>query len=139
MASLYKKVIHGRPYWYLREMGWVDGKPKMVSERYLGTAAEVEALLAGIEQRLNLARGAQIPLGDHLGFAVHPAHLAQVPVRPAMDHLLVQTRHTLGHRPFRHHDQAPEPVCHKEKRVHPPRGQKPETHYPRKLGLARRW
>ena len=26
-------------------MGWVDGKPKMVSERYLGTAADIEALL----------------------------------------------------------------------------------------------
>ena len=23
MASLYKKVISGKPYWYLREMGWV--------------------------------------------------------------------------------------------------------------------
>src|SRR5664279_4203629 len=45
MASLYKKVISGRPYWYLREMARVDGKPKMVSERYLGTAAEIEALL----------------------------------------------------------------------------------------------
>ena len=45
MASLYKKVINGRPYWYLREMGWVDGKPQMISERYLGTAAEIEALL----------------------------------------------------------------------------------------------
>src|SRR6266446_1858778 len=45
MASLYKKVISGKPYWYLREMGWVDGRPKMVSERYLGTAAEIEALL----------------------------------------------------------------------------------------------
>ena len=45
MASLYKKVISGRPYSYLREMGWVDGKPKMVSERYLGTAADIEALL----------------------------------------------------------------------------------------------
>src|SRR6266498_3836409 len=43
MASLYKKVISGRPYWYLREMGWVDGKPKMVSERYVGTAAAVAA------------------------------------------------------------------------------------------------
>jgi hypothetical protein len=38
-------VISGRPYWYLREMGRVDGKPKLVSERYLGTAAEIEALL----------------------------------------------------------------------------------------------
>src|ERR1035437_6856603 len=45
MASLYKKVISGRPYWYLREMVRVDGKPKMVSERYLGTAADIEALL----------------------------------------------------------------------------------------------
>ena len=45
MASLYKKVISGKPYWYLREMGWVDGKPKLVSERYLGTAADIEALL----------------------------------------------------------------------------------------------
>ncbi|WP_291413954.1 hypothetical protein [Actinophytocola sp.] len=50
MASLYKKVIHGRPYWYLREMGWVDGTPKMVSERYVGTAAEIEALLDAREQ-----------------------------------------------------------------------------------------
>lgn len=45
MASLYKKVINGKPYWYLREMGRVDGKPKLVSERYLGTAAEIESLL----------------------------------------------------------------------------------------------
>lgn len=45
MASLYKKVVSGKPYWYLREMGWVDGKPKLVSERYLGTAAEIESLL----------------------------------------------------------------------------------------------
>ena len=52
MASLYKKVISGRPYWYLREMGWVDGKPKMVSERYLGSAAEIEALLDAREQAI---------------------------------------------------------------------------------------
>ena len=45
MASLYKKVISGKPYWYLREMAWVDGKPKMVSERYLGSAADIAAAL----------------------------------------------------------------------------------------------
>lgn len=49
MASLYKKVVNGRPYWYLREMARVDGKPKMVSERYLGTAAEIEALVEARE------------------------------------------------------------------------------------------
>jgi transposase len=52
VASLYKKVISGRPYWYLREMGWVDGKPKLVSERYLGTAAEIESLLDAREQAM---------------------------------------------------------------------------------------
>jgi transposase len=52
MASLYKKVVHGRPYWYLREMGWVEGKPKLVSERYLGTAAEIEALLDARERQV---------------------------------------------------------------------------------------
>jgi len=52
MSSLYKKVINGRPYWYLREMGWVDGRPKMISERYVGTAAEVEALLDAREQQI---------------------------------------------------------------------------------------
>jgi len=52
VASLYKKVISGKPYWYLREMGWVEGKPKLVSERYLGTAAEIEALLDAREQQM---------------------------------------------------------------------------------------
>ncbi len=42
MASLYKKVISGKPYWYLREMARVDGKPKMVSERYLGSGADCQ-------------------------------------------------------------------------------------------------
>src|SRR5437016_6248184 len=63
MASLYKKVIHGRPYWYLREMGWVDGKPKLVSERYLGTAAEVEALLDARERQVLPARTRHLQFG----------------------------------------------------------------------------
>jgi hypothetical protein len=52
MASLYKKVISGKPYWYLRQMAWVDGKAKLASERYLGSAAEVEALLDAREQQV---------------------------------------------------------------------------------------
>src|SRR6267154_4731208 len=63
MASLYKKVISGRPYWYLREMGWVDGKPKMVSERYVGTAAEVEALLDAREQAMVPERTRHLDFG----------------------------------------------------------------------------
>lgn len=63
MASLYKKVIGGRPYWYLREMGWVDGKPKMVSERYLGTAAEVEALLDARDHAMRPERTRHLEFG----------------------------------------------------------------------------
>ena len=63
MASLYKKVISGKPYWYLREMGWVDGKPKMVSERYVGTAAEVEALLDAREERMVPERTRHLDFG----------------------------------------------------------------------------
>ena len=47
MASLYQKKVGGNTYWYLREMARVDGKPKMVSERYLGTAADIEAAVNG--------------------------------------------------------------------------------------------
>jgi len=64
MASLYKKVIGGRPYWYLREMGWVDGKPKLVSERYVGTAAEIEALLDAREQAIMPERTRHLGFGD---------------------------------------------------------------------------
>ncbi len=63
MASLYKKVISGRPYWYLREMGWVDGKPKMISERYVGTAAEVEALLDAREDKMLPERTRHLDFG----------------------------------------------------------------------------
>ena len=64
MASLYKKVINGRPYWYLREMGWVDGRPKLVSERYLGTAAEIEALLDAREAAAMPERTRHLAFGD---------------------------------------------------------------------------
>src|SRR6202162_4908649 len=72
MASLYKKVISGKPYWYLREMGWVDGKPKMVSERYVGTAAEVTALLDAREERM-LPEGNRDPGFGGGGRGVGPA------------------------------------------------------------------
>ena len=49
MASVYGKKINGKTYYYLREMGWVDGKPKMVSERYLGSAADIEAAMDATE------------------------------------------------------------------------------------------
>ena len=44
-------------------MGWVDGKPKMVSERYVGTAAEVEALLDAREERMLPERTRHLDFG----------------------------------------------------------------------------
>jgi len=64
VASLYKKVISGKPYWYLREMGRVDGRPKMVSERYLGSAAEIAALLDAREAAVRPERTRHLGFGD---------------------------------------------------------------------------
>jgi transposase len=64
VASWYKKMISGKPYWYLREMGWVDGKPKLVSERYVGTAADIEALLDAREAAVLPERTRHLAFGD---------------------------------------------------------------------------
>src|SRR5450759_540789 len=64
MASLYKKVVSGKPYWYLREMGWVDGKPKLISDRYLGTGADIEALLDAREAAALPDRTRHLAFGD---------------------------------------------------------------------------
>lgn len=45
MASLTKKVINGRPYWYLRETARVGGRVKVVRQVYLGRAEDIEARL----------------------------------------------------------------------------------------------
>jgi transposase len=46
LASLTKKVINGRPYYYLRETAWVEGRPKVVRTTYLGRAEDIERRLA---------------------------------------------------------------------------------------------
>ena len=64
MASLYPKKVNGKTYWYLREMARVDGKPKMVSERYLGTAAEIAAAVEGREAAALPERTRHLAFGD---------------------------------------------------------------------------
>lgn len=41
MAALTKKIVAGRPYYYLRECQRVDGKPKIVWQKYLGTVDQI--------------------------------------------------------------------------------------------------
>ena len=41
MAHIHKKIKKGRPYYYVREMARVDGKPKVVNQVYLGSPERI--------------------------------------------------------------------------------------------------
>jgi transposase len=47
MGSIVHKVVGGQTYYYLREMARVGGKPRMVSQRYLGRASDIGAAMDG--------------------------------------------------------------------------------------------
>jgi transposase len=47
VASIVGKRISGKTYYYLVESARVDGKPRIVSQQYLGSAEEIVAKLAG--------------------------------------------------------------------------------------------
>jgi transposase len=64
MASVYPKKINGRTYYYLREMGRVNGKPKLVSERYLGSAEQIVAALDAQEAATLPQRTRHLAFGD---------------------------------------------------------------------------
>ncbi len=60
MASIIGKTINGHTYYYLREVARVGGKPKIVSQRYLGKASDIEAAIDGAQMMPDRTR--------HLGF-----------------------------------------------------------------------
>ncbi len=47
MASIISKTIGGHTYYYLVESARVGGKPRIVSQRYLGKASDIEAAIDG--------------------------------------------------------------------------------------------
>jgi transposase len=49
MASIIGKTISGETYYYMREVARVGGKPKIVSQRYLGKAADILAAIEGAQ------------------------------------------------------------------------------------------
>jgi hypothetical protein len=53
-----------KTYWYLREMARVDGRPKMVSERYLGTAADIATAMEARQAALLPDRTRHLAFGD---------------------------------------------------------------------------
>jgi transposase len=46
MAHLHKKMKKGRPYYYIREMARVDGKPKVINQVYLGSVERILSMAA---------------------------------------------------------------------------------------------
>lgn len=58
MASVTKKMVNGRPYYYLRETARVEGRVKVVRQVYLGRAEDLEQRLAGTaEPKSVVSRG----------------------------------------------------------------------------------
>ncbi len=55
MASLTKKMVNGRPYYYLRETARVEGRVKVVRQVYLGRAEDLEQRLAGTAEPKSVA------------------------------------------------------------------------------------
>ena len=47
MAHIHKKMKKGRPYYYIREMARVDGKPTVVSQVYLGSPERILEMARG--------------------------------------------------------------------------------------------
>ena len=60
-VSLQKKIIRGRPYWYARECQRVNGKPKIVWQKYLGKAEDIATALGAPAQP---SRPKEIFVGD---------------------------------------------------------------------------
>jgi transposase len=56
MAHFHIKKKNGRPYLYVREIARVDGKPKVVSQIYLGSPEKVAAMAGGQAQELSELR-----------------------------------------------------------------------------------
>jgi transposase len=91
MASIISKKVSGQTYYYLREMARVDGKPKMVSERYLGKASDIEAAMAGAQVMPERTR--------HLGFgdlAAVWSMLARLGVAEIVDKVVGARRRDAG-------------------------------------------
>lgn len=53
MAHLHKKMKKGRPYYYIREIARVDGKPKVINQVYIGSPERILELSKGIESMPN--------------------------------------------------------------------------------------
>src|SRR5207245_10077958 len=80
MPSLTKKIVRGKPYYYLRECQRVNGKPKVVSTIYLGSPES-------IRDRLLSPQPAEVALQEFGGSA------AAFSMAQALDVVAIIVRH----------------------------------------------
>jgi transposase len=59
--SLYKKVIRKHPYWYARECQRVNGKPRIVWQKYLGKA---ETIVSAVDASATAPKPREVVLGE---------------------------------------------------------------------------
>jgi transposase len=59
--SLYKKIVRGHPYWYARECQRVEGKPRIVWQKYLGKA---ETIVNAVDAAAAAPKPQEIVLGE---------------------------------------------------------------------------
>ena len=64
MASLTRKVINGRPYYYVRHCQRVDGRPKIVKTTYLGSVDHIVQALEGAKEPIPPRTAEIANLGD---------------------------------------------------------------------------
>ncbi len=104
VASVISKMIHGKPYYYLAVSARVDGNPRIVEQKYLGSAEDIEAAMAGatvlpsrtrhlgfgdlaatwgVIERLGVATIATGLQARHCRGRSHGRSVSAAPVRPA--------------------------------------------------------
>ncbi|WP_239340560.1 hypothetical protein [Frankia sp. CiP3] len=64
MSSLVGKKINGKTYCYLAESARVDGKPRIVSQRYLGSAEDIAAAMTARDAAMLPERTRHLAFGD---------------------------------------------------------------------------
>ena len=82
MASLIKKKVKGRTYYYVAESKRVDGKPRMVKQWYLGP---IEKLIAYAEDTIDKADSREIECVKEGAVVVLSAIARELSVKEATD------------------------------------------------------
>jgi len=82
MASLIKKKVKGRTYYYVAESKRVNGKPRMVKQWYLGS---IEKLIAMAEGRVDQAEPREIAVEQEGPVAVLAGIAAELGIKEIID------------------------------------------------------